>query len=319
MTEKNAADLDRLINILLSPSVERKTYDSMAVWFNDFNQQTRQFPVPIDRAILGGRMSLNLSFSFASAYQSAIEALFQTQETLLSSFCVTEEKGNHPRAIETRLFKESGKLLVSGTKSFVSGATDSEYLYIACRDERHGNGIDTEGRPIIKMLAINVKSQGLEIKSMPSLGFIPELSHGKVILSNVVITEEQILPEDGYLNYVKAFRSYEDLYVLASVVAYRLGEAIEGKWPTDMLEEHISLLLAIRSVSLMTLTKPAAHIALAACRSKFEELISTTNSLYESSNPDSYQSWNRDKALLNIAKKAHEKRTVGAWDKFRVV
>tara|TARA_R110001592_G_scaffold67059_1_gene205880 strand:+ start:56614 stop:56973 length:360 start_codon:yes stop_codon:yes gene_type:complete len=47
----------------------------MKAWFEDFNCQTRCFVQPIDRAILGGRFSLNVSFAFASDYQSAIEAL----------------------------------------------------------------------------------------------------------------------------------------------------------------------------------------------------------------------------------------------------
>ena len=313
---KTMSEVDRLINTLLSPSLERKTYGSMADWFESFNQQTRGFSQPIDRAMLGGRLSLNVGFAFASAYQSAIEALFKPQDILLSSFCVTEEQGNHPRAIGTRLFEDAGKLYLSGHKKFVSGANDSQQLYIACRDEREGKGIDAQGRPIIKMVATKAKSKGLEIQAMPALGFVPEVSHGKVKLNNVQITEEQICRGDGYLNYVKAFRSYEDLHVLAAITAYRLAEAIEGKWPIDIVEAHISLILAIRSLSEMDLNKPAAHIALAACRSQLDVLILNTNSLFEQHSSQAYALWERDKILLSIAKTAHQKRTQGAWNKF---
>jgi hypothetical protein len=309
-------DTDRLIETLLSSSLERKSYDSMAEWFKGFNQQTRHFTRPIDRAILGGRLSLNVGFAFASAYQSAIEALFKPDDILLSSFCVTEEQGNHPRAIETRLFEESGELYLSGHKTFVSGANDSQRLYVACRDERDGTGLDAQGRPLIKMVVAKTKSQGLEIQAMPALGFVPEVSHGKLKLNNVPIIEEQICAGDGYLNYVKAFRSYEDLHVLASISAYRLAEAIAGKWPRDSLEAHIALILAIRSLSEMDLSKPTAHIALAACRSNLEELIVSTNSLYEQSNSEFYKLWCRDQVLLNVARLAHLKRTQRAWSMF---
>lgn len=310
------SDADCLIETLLSPSLERKTFGSMADWFESFNQQTRGFSQPIDRAMLGGRLSLNVGFAFAAAYQSAIEELFKPQDILLSSFCVTEDQGNHPRAIESRLFEDAGKLYLSGHKKFVSGANDSQQLYIACRDEREGNGFDAQGRPIIKMIATKAQTKGLEIQAMPALSFVPEVSHGTVKLNKVQITEDHICLGDGYLSYVKAFRSYEDLHVLAAITAYRLAEAIEGKWPIDILEAHISLILAIRSLSDMNLNKPAAHIGLAACRTQLDELITSTNTLYKKSNPESYKNWSRDQVLLNIAKTAHEKRTQAAWDKF---
>tara|TARA_R110001592_G_scaffold237577_1_gene496803 strand:- start:451 stop:1404 length:954 start_codon:yes stop_codon:yes gene_type:complete len=313
------SDTDRLINILLSPSIERKTFGSMADWFKYFNQQTRQFSKPIDRAILGGRLSLNVSFTFTSGYQSAIEALFKPETEQLSSFCVTEEKGNHPRAVETRLFRESGSVFLTGKKQFVSGANDSECLYIACRDEREGAGFDKAGRPILKLVSVPASVAGLQIQAMPALGFVPEVSHGKVFLDKVAVSEDQLFEGDGYLNYVKAFRSYEDLYVLAAISGYRLGEAIDGLWPEDALEKHISLLLAIRSLSDMDLNKSAAHIALAACRIQLHELITNTNALFERQNPRAYDLWNRDKVLLNVAKMAHQKRTQSAWDRFKLL
>lgn len=312
-SEKNS-DAERLINILLSASVQRKSFNSMADWFNDFNQQTRPFSQAIDRAILGGRLSLNLSFAFSSAYQSAIEALFKPTEILLSSFCVTEEQGNHPRSIHTRLFEENGQLWVSGNKSFVSGANDSQCLYIACRDERNGNGFDADDRPIIKMLRLTTDRDGVNVSPMPALGFIPEVSHGKVSLNCVLVKQSQVYPEDGYVDYVKAFRSYEDLHVLAAIASYRLGEAIDQKWSESVLEEHVSLILALRSLSDMDLRKSVAHIGLAACRSQMTALIDKTNSIFSKTHPERYQLWCRDKVLLNIAQKAHEKRTQGAWN-----
>tara|TARA_R110002072_G_scaffold47597_2_gene130756 strand:+ start:24214 stop:25176 length:963 start_codon:yes stop_codon:yes gene_type:complete len=310
------SDADRLINILLSPSLERKTFGSMAEWFKDFNQQTRQFLKPLDRAMLGGRLSLNVGFAFTSGYQSAIEALFKPEKIQLSSFCVTEEKGNHSRAIETRVFKRSDELFVSGGKSFVSGANDSECLYIACRDERNGSGVDADGRPIIKMISIKTESEGIDIQAMPALGFIPEVSHGKVILNNVAVNEEKIFSGDGYLNYIKAFRSYEDLHVLAAITGYRLGEAMDGLWPQDVLEKHIALLLALRSLSNMNLNKPAAHIGLATCRAQMHELIMGTDAFFEQKNSQAYDLWMRDKVLLNVAQTAHQKRTQRAWESF---
>lgn len=311
------SDIDRLVNIVLSGSLTRQPFDSVAHWFVGFNVQTRQFDQSIERAILGGRLSPNVSFAFTSAYQSAIEYLFQPKDIELASFCVTEKKGNHPKAIETSLSIESGQVKLSGKKQFVSGANDAQRLYIACLDRRENSHQDAEGRPKIVMVSVPATEAGVNIEKMPALGFVPEVSHGKLYLDQVRITPEQILDGDGYLNYVKAFRTVEDMHVLASLVAYRLGEAVEGDWPQRFLEGHVSLLLALHSLSQMNLNLPAAHIALAACRASFHELINQTDSFFETSQPDAFSSWCRDRVLLNVAKDAHLTRTERAWQDFR--
>lgn len=312
--QENKSDTERLIGELVSPFIERYPFDSMSDWFKAFNQNSRSYSRPIDRAIIGGRFSVSVGFAFAAAYQSAIEALFQPDGMYLSSFCVTEEKGNHPRALEARLVEGSGKLYISGHKTFVSGANDSERLYIACRDERKGQGIDSNGRPIIKMVSVMPNDKGVDVQAMPALGFVPEVSHGQVTLNKVSINDTQIYAGDGYLEYVKAFRSYEDVHVLAAITAYRLAEAIDQRWPKDVHEAHIALLLALRSIADMELTHAAAHIALAGCRAQLEQLITATNKHFEDGAPIAYRNWCRDQILLNIAKKAHHKRTASAWD-----
>ena len=161
---------NRLIETLLNSGLQRKSFDSMAAWFGSFNQQTRLFEGSIDRAILGGRLSLNVGFAFTSGYQSAIESLFQTgdvqsDELRLSSLCVTEAKGNHPRAIEARLYLDGGRYFIEGNKQFVSGACDSQLIYVACRDETTGSGFDDEGKPKLKVVTIPTQSQGVAIFS----------------------------------------------------------------------------------------------------------------------------------------------------------
>ena len=318
----------------------------MAAWFDSFNQQTRLFEGSIDRAILGGRLSLNVGFAFTSGYQSAIESLFQedklqgskfkddklqgdrfhgesvqsngvkSDELRLSSLCVTEAKGNHPRAIETRLYQDGGRYFIEGNKQFVSGACDSQLIYVACRDETTGSGFDDEGKPRLKVVAIPTQYQGVAIQAMPALGFIPEVSHGKVKLERVEILESQLLDGDGYLEYVKAFRNYEDLHVFAAIVGYRLGEAIDSKWDTPSIEAHISLILALRAISFMPLAEPVAHISLAACRRQLISLIEATNTQFESHNPLAFENWQRDQVLLKVASKAHQSRTEKAWAHF---
>ena len=307
---------EALINILLSPATRAQSFNSMAHWFQAFNQQTRRFESPLDRALYGGRISENLSYAFAAGYQSAIEALFQADALELSSFCVSESKGNHPRAIETHLTLDGAELHLSGRKSFVSGAGDAQRLYVACLDQRSGQGLDAQGRPIIKVVSVAANQPGVEIESLPPLGFVPDVAHGKVQLTNVLIDPQAILPGDGYLNYVKAFRTYEDVHVLAAVTAYRLGEALKAAWPEQLVQLHLPVILGLRAIIEMDLQKPATHIALAAVRSQFESLIEQTDSCFSTGNPEAFSAWQRDKVLLNVANKAHLKRTETAWKAF---
>jgi len=308
-------DSETLLNILLSPSIKRQRFASMAEWFKSFNQQTRQFDLPLDRALLGGRFSSNVSFAFAAAYQSAIEALFQPEQIALAAFCVSEKNGNHPRAIESCLIQQANQTVISGRKSFVSGAADAQLLYVACQDKRSGDGFDATGRSLIKVVKLDAGQAGVEIQNLPALGFVPDIAHGSVTLREVQLSAEMILPGDGYLDYVKSFRSYEDVHVLAAIAAYRLGEAIEGKWPKQIIETHISLILALRALVGMNLQQAAAHIALAAIRTQLEDLLSRSEAHFQTSNPQAYSDWQRDKRLLNIARQAHQTRTASAWQR----
>jgi hypothetical protein len=287
----------------------------MAEWFKAFNQQTRQFDAALDRALLGGRFSVNVSFAFVAGYQSAIEALFQPEQIALAAFCVSEKNGNHPRAIETCLSQNGTQTLLSGSKTFVSGAGDAQVLYIACQDKRSNEGLDAEGRPLMKVVKLDARQAGVEIHALPALGFVPDIAHGKVSLNEVAVTAEMILPGDGYRDYVKAFRSYEDVHVLAAITAYRLGAAIDGKWPEQSIEAHISLILALRALADMNLQQAPAHIALAAIRTQLEDLLSRSDEYFQTSNPQAYSGWQRDKRLLSVARQAHQKRTVSAWQR----
>lgn len=302
-------DTQKILELLLTSDSDRWQVMPMADWFAAFRQAAHGFENSIDRALLGGRQSDSVGFAFAGAYQSAIEALFGLDEPLLASVCVTETGGNHSRAINARLYQQDGGIYLSGEKSFVSGAKDSGMIYVACKDEREGDGLDSEGRPVIKMLALRTDTEGVEIQEMPSLGFVPEISHGKVKLDKVALEASAILPGDGYLNYVKAFRTYEDLHVCAAIAAYRLGECLSSSWGYEVIERHIALILSLREVNALPLNSPVAHLALSACRAQLDELIAQTNTLFEKNNIPGYENWQRDSRLLKVASKAHETRT----------
>lgn len=311
------SDYSSLISALVKTGIERNTYPDMASWFKAFKERTKTLPGSVERAIWGGRTSSCLGFAFSAAYQSAIESLFNLNESALASFCVTEQQGNHPRAIQTTLAEEgqtNKTFSLSGHKSFVSGGLDSTILYVACKA---GEQPAKEGQaplPLIKMVRVDTGQDGVSIAAMPELPFLPEVSHGSVSFRNVEIGSENILEGDGYLGYVKPFRTSEDLHVLAAITAFRLGEALAFDWPKESIEQHLSLLLSITGVADMPLDSPAMHLALSGCRNNLDVLIEKTDTFFQETHPAGFQHWLRDRSILGVAKKAHNARTTKAWD-----
>src|SRR4051794_33017827 len=54
----------------------------------------------VERAVIGGARADRLGYAFAIGYSAALEALVGEGDAAL---CVTEDGGNHPKAIQTRL------------------------------------------------------------------------------------------------------------------------------------------------------------------------------------------------------------------------
>jgi acyl-CoA dehydrogenase len=299
--------IESFIEQLLSPTSRQESAD-LKHWHAEFKNCTLDVSDSIQRAILGGRHSLCVGFAFASGYQSAIEQLFGLRSGELASFCVSEAKGNHPKAIESALTKSDEQLTLSGHKTFVSGGCDAQRLFIACKDAR-----STNEKPYLKVISLSSENSGIEINPMPELPFVPQVTHGQVKMESVALNDSDILPGDGYINYIKPFRTCEDIHVSAAVCGYLLAEAVEGKWPSILIEQYLSLILAFTAIAEMDLARSTTHLSLAGLRTQMEQIIDQSDQYFQNSSPFRYQDWQRDRALLNIAQKAHEKRTDKAW------
>ncbi len=319
------------LRTILTGQLKPQDFAGMSAWFEHYQSLGCSAAGPFERAVLGGASSNCMGFASASGYQAAISALFGNgrfegrrfengrfedgciEKQQLSSLCVSEAGGNHPRAIETSLSGQQGELTITGQKSFISGAEDAQCMYVACKDLRDGDGLDAQGRPLIKLVRLATSEANVTIKKMTELKFLPEISHGTVRFDEVKVDESWVLPGDGYLQYVKPFRTYEDVFVLSSILAYRLREGL-GNWDQTIIERHVELLMAMSQLSQSQLMLPQAHIALSACRRSMMQLIEDSDALFKASNLSAYEAWQRDKPLLKVAIKAHEKRTESAWN-----
>ena len=307
-----------ILENILSQSIQRCNYTSTLEWHQHFLQTTENLDSTLEQAALGGRYSINMSYAFSAGYQSAIQSLFQPCTRKLASLCITEKDGNHPKQIKSALFKHKTGWQLNGSKSFITGANDAEQLYIAATEpslsEDDKSELTENTRPIIKMLSIPSNVSGVKIEPMPPLPFVPDISHGTATFEQVEIQTAQILEGDGYTQYIKPFRTHEDIHVLAAVIGFRIGEAINSNWSKNSIEAHLMLLSSLLSLPTNNLTSPTTHIVFAGCRAQFGSLIEQTDEEFKLNNPEGFNQWKRDKALLNVASKAHTVRTQRAWE-----
>ncbi|MDX1453106.1 MAG: acyl-CoA dehydrogenase family protein, partial [Oleiphilaceae bacterium] len=280
----------------------------MKQWYHAFCGLTQSQTLAFDRATLGGVTSQCVAFAFVAGYQSAIEQLFGEKDQRLSSLCVTEAEGNHPRAIKSLLEQKHEYWLLSGSKQFVSGAEDAQRLFVACN-----TGCNASGNPRIKIVRIDLPHEGVCINALPELSFIPEVSHGKVVFENVKVTPDAVLEGDGYSDFVKPFRTAEDIHVLGAVLAFRLGLGLRQAWSPALLEEHLALLGCLRQLAQLDYKAPMTHLQLAGVRHQLSHLIASSDATFEAADPAAYVRWQRDRSLLKVAMTAHEKRTEKAW------
>ena len=132
------------------------------------------------------------------------------------------------------------------------------------------------------------------------------------------IREDQLLPGDGYDQYVKPFRTVEDIHVQAAVLSYLMREGQRLSWPQNWLERLSALLAALGKLSDMPPAHAETHIALAGALAIGAGLIGETEIFWEAAAADpAAERWKRDRELLKVAEGIRALRTQRAWETLR--
>ena len=125
-------------------------------------------------------------------------------------------------------------------------------------------------------------------------------------------------PGDGYDDYVKPFRTVEDLHVHAAVIAYLVREARRLAWPSDWIERAAANLHTLRALAAEDASSPATHIALAGALAAGDGLLAEANAHWERTDADPAAGrWQRDRELFTVASAARAQRTVRAWERLK--
>lgn len=287
--------------------------DTLDAWWSAVRPATANWAEPVDRAIARGARADRIAYAFAAGYQAALRRLVpELADDAMVSLCITEAKGNHPRAIETRLTPDPAScgFRMSGEKRWATGSPQAIELLVAARA-----GERSDGRPEIKLARVRGGAPGLVIEPMHGIAFVPEIAHGRVTLDDVMVAASDVLPGDGYERYVKPFRTIEDAHVAAALGAHLLALAFRFGWPREVRERLLAHLVAARALAVADPGSGATHLALAGLFAEQGRLLLAIEPCWELADPATRARWERDSALLSVAGTAREKRREVAWNR----
>lgn len=310
MPKENLRILDWLLT--QSASTQSTPVESIGDWKKRYDSNASDWSEPVDRAISAGFLADRTAYAFLAGFFAAIQRLVpEYAGDRITAFCISEKGGAHPRAIRTRLEKsdsERNTWTLTGRKQFITCAEHAEAILVAA-----STGKDENGRNRIRLAHIDRNTTGVRIEPMPDLPFIPEIRHGIVHLDNVVVENSRLLPGDAYSTYIKPFRTVEDIHISAAITGYLLGCADLFSWPKTIREDLMGVVTAIRPLAMTDPLAPQVHIALAGVQRCLDTIINDLNIHWQNAPEAQRDAWQRDRAVLEIAKKARTTRLESAW------
>jgi acyl-CoA dehydrogenase len=305
---------DDVIGFLLKAPPGTRACADVATWWPPFRELAAIWRNPMDRAIAGGFAADRVGWAFAAGYQAALHALFPgAPEDRIAALCVTEAEGNSPRAIKTTLRWDGDGWLLSGAKRWTTLGPDGGLFFVAAREASA-----SAERAVIRVARVASDAPGVTIMPMPPTRFVPEVPHAQLQFESVRLSADALLPGDGYADYVKRFRTVEDLHVNAAVLAYLVREARRLEWSPAWIEHAAALLHGLRAIAGEDAAAPTTHVALAGALAQGTDLIEEAETFWSAAGDDPAASrWRRDRELFAVAGSARARRTVRAWERLR--
>ncbi|MFJ2984956.1 MULTISPECIES: acyl-CoA dehydrogenase [unclassified Pseudomonas] len=255
---------------------------------------------PFELAVLGGRAMATPGLAFLIGYQAALRMLWPSAPASLGALCATERRSVRPADMHTRL----EGLRLTGSKDFVTAGLDAEWLLVAARCEGPGEA------PRLNLAVVYPGEPGVTLEALPTLPLMPEIGHGRLQLQQAAC---ELLAGDGWDAYVKPFRSLEDLYVLAAMVAWLYGVGQECGWPQALRLRLISLLAGCAEASRQCADSVGCHLLLGGLFAQFQALKGDIDTALLAGPAQWAQLWQRDQGVMALASAARDKRLAKAW------
>lgn len=277
--------------------------DLDGVW-TDYQRSREARLLPLHAAVGVAGTVDRLGLAFAVGYPAALQHMLPELE-FPCALCVTEADGNQPRAIRTTLRPVQGGYELSGEKTFVTFGSRASQLLIAARA-----GDKPDGRPEIVLVKIPAYRAGVELSERPPSSFVPEVPHARLQLRGALVRQAERLPGDGYLQYVKPFRTIEDIHVLCVTAAYLIGLLRRTEGPAELVAQLSGMLVGLDALRLSDPLDPSVHLALHGMHETLLELLAGKrfDAVWAAADEAERSRWDRDQVLLRVASTAREAR-----------
>jgi len=305
-----------LLSRLLEAPIDETVVEDVTTFWPRYVALAARTPRTFDRAVLGGFAADRLAWAFAAGYRSALARLVpELPDDTMAALAVSEAGGNAPKAIQTRLSRVDGHLVLDGDKTWTTLGPHASVLLVAAR-------VDPEGspRPELRVVRVPVTAAGVTITSMHQTPFVPELPHASVQLRGVVIDEAAVLLGDGYDHYVKPFRTVEDIHVFGAALGHTVRELRRrGQSDTEhatsraAIERAMAALAALSSLTELPAPSVSTHIVLGGALAVGKEAIATLEAKLATATDPAAERFRRDRTLLSVAGSARATRLEKAW------
>lgn len=280
--------------------------EDLDAWWSLHQTAAQPFATTVGRAFAAGFAMDRLGFAFASGYAEALAHLVPTLAGHRAALCATEKGGGHPRAMETRLEEVDDRYRLVGEKSFVTlGAHAEELLVVACV------GTDDHERKKLRLVRIPKDRDGVRLVEGPPTPFVPEVPHARLILEGAKVGRDEVLEGDGYEDYVKPFRTVEDLHVMAASIGWIAQVMRRAEAPREQLEALGELATSCFALALVEPLDAAVHVVLGGAWRRFRALVSELP--WERTDETTRARFERDRALFEVAGSVRQQRLDIAW------
>lgn len=246
-------------------------------------------------AVLGGRLAATPGLAFLAGYQAALRALWPDAPAGLGALCATERRTLRPADMSTRW----DGVHLSGSKDFVTAGDAVQWLLVSAREE------SVDEAPCLGLFFVEPAAAGVVLKQGPSLPIVPDIPHARLQLDGAPATR---LAGDGWSDYVKPFRTHEDLHVLAALSAWLYGMGLRERWSLGLQLRLLAILGGAAEVARLPAKEPATHLLLAAQLEQFAALQPDLDSAMTHAGEHCAALWQRDRAVLTLARGAQARR-----------
>lgn len=246
----------------------------------------------IARAALGGLHADRPAWAFASGYFAATSR-WSAGRPGLAALCATEERPPvHPARIATTFVH--GR--VHGRKGFVTLGAHADALLVLASAGRDGD------RHQLALVEVDARGPGVRLTPGTALPFVPEVEHADVVFEDA---HGSRLPGDGWVDYVRPFRTIEDLHVHLAFLGWllRLGRlaGLDGA-----VEQALALIASGAALAARAPDESVTHRAVAGYLDLAQRHVAEFP--WDRVDAASAAAWTRDRRLLQVASGAREAR-----------